>query len=368
DLLEDTNRADKELRSVDVGVGGETGLHAKGHFEDDVRRLMGAIEVRNSYLCKSGVCAPGVVERKEGKRPHMEDPWFINHEIQRKSRSQARAAKLEHSSVVLQQESFSAFETTLINNIKAALEPYFSRELQNNHDSSRDLQSLQSTLNSLDANREWTLLKRRFPDRFATTEAPLPSEESAASAFRYQGMDHPFTTVVHQGTLYRKHGMITKSFKPGFYVLTAGGFLHGFPVEAERAVRMGELWEVGEPDVTIDLVECSLEPVGLKEDPEGVEFEIHERKEGLLKRTTVHTFKGANPAESRQWWDKLSEHTKTVVNVEHQIPAAAAATTCDAHHGAGTLGATAAGASAVGTGAGAGLPVESVETTVKPWL
>lgn len=324
----------KTMRNEFRGHHDRHTLRERTDFGRRVSRLSEALEIRRRCLCEGGLGNDELAARAErgggiaakimpnSHRDLMEDPWLVNEEIRNFIQTRHDQMKYEHTEAKNQQDTYAEFEIRLIDQLRAVLLKYFQHEARDVLESERELQEVNRIIEKLQGDVEWNRVFhkcKRFPYSYPSGAPGDGGGDIQPEYVNYTGKEHPLVGVVYAAPLERLSGMLTKSYKPEFYVLSKAGFLHGFPPEVEERFAVNGAGHE-QPDVTIDLANSTLHP---RNENEGDfdEFEIHERKDGgmLSKGTSVNVFRGRSKPEAAQWWNHLELFCEKVIKVEHPI-------------------------------------------------
>ncbi|KAJ3022266.1 UNVERIFIED_CONTAM: hypothetical protein HDU68_009235 [Siphonaria sp. JEL0065] len=231
------------------------------------------------------------------------DPWLANLEVKQKlalakTKHAARNQKLTDIKA-----DFKVFEANIIRELKVALIGVSSISEIMPHRANH-ASDIENALTAFDTEREWEafcvsrLNKSGGPAMFETEE--------------YEGYNDPLVGIVHEGLLSRKSKGLIKTYKEHYYVVTAGGYLHEF--KAKPHIERGE---AAEPEDSIYLGDCTLDPLGTQ-DRKPEEFILTEKKEdGKMFQRASHTYKyiGSNLAISQQFHAAISSVAKSTMGV-----------------------------------------------------
>ncbi|KAJ3242516.1 hypothetical protein HDU78_001388 [Chytriomyces hyalinus] len=243
--------------------------------------------------------------RRPGTDAHRySDPWLANMEVKRKLAQAKDKHAARNQKLIDTKADFKVFEANLIRELKVALIGVSTiSEIQNHR--AAHAQEIEAVLGQLDAEKEWEsfcinrLNKSGGPAMFETDE--------------YEGFDDPLVGVIHEGLLSRKSKGLIKSYKEHYYVVTAAGYLHEFKKEKPHPER----GETVDPDDTIYLGHCSLDPLGTQ-DRKPEEFILTEKNEdGKMFQRSSHVYKyiGSSIAITKQFYDAISSVSKVTLGV-----------------------------------------------------
>ena len=175
-----------------------------------------------------------------------------------------------------QQASFQSFETLIMKNINVTLCTFFEFRTTTFSQQYELASDLSSSLKNMNAEADWSSFITSRTDKFITPDTPIVEVANVI----YDGHEEFEVKPIKQGPLLRKEGVIVKSYKPIHCVLTQFGYFHIMP-----AIANGEIWP-DVPDTSIDLTECSLQPLMMNEkDPEEIAF--LEKGKGIFGGATV---------------------------------------------------------------------------------
>ncbi|KAJ3293789.1 hypothetical protein HDU79_011906 [Rhizoclosmatium sp. JEL0117] len=231
------------------------------------------------------------------------DPWLANQEVKNK----LAIAKMKHAArnqkLVDIKADFKVFEANLIRELKVALIGVSSiSEIQPHRASHAN--EIEAGLAALDAEKEW---KQFCVNRLDKSGGPEMFETD-----QYEGHDDPLIGVVHEGVLSRKTKDLFKSYKEFYYVVSAGGYMHEF-----KAKPQIDRLESIEPERTIYLGDCTLDPLGVQ-DRKPEEFFLTEKKEDgkmFQRGSHVYKFLGTSLAQSQQFHAAISSIAKHTMGV-----------------------------------------------------
>jgi len=151
--------------------------------------------------------------------------------------------------------------------------------------------------------REWVSFAARS-DHLLDPETPLRNPDM----IDYPGKNDPSVTPIHTGMLERKK-RFTKSYKEGFYVLTAAGYLHEY-ASSDPTTATHPIW-------SLFLPACTLGPPSSATTAKSHKFHIEGRKDGtsaygktpggrgLFGSDTAFTFRARSHEEMMEVWNDL---------------------------------------------------------------
>jgi hypothetical protein len=178
--------------------------------------------------------------------------------------------------LLAQQEACCSFEKVIIQNIKVSLSTFYEfRSTQ--YSQQYDLAMLLGkTLESFEADKDWEKFMQVNSKTLLNVKIPPIHIKDVV----YDGHDDLSITILKEGPLLRKEGVILKSYKPFHAILTHSGYFH-----VCSAISNTGLPEA--PDISLDLTECSLQPLMMNEaDPE--EIAIYEKTKGMFGNERKH--------------------------------------------------------------------------------
>jgi hypothetical protein len=206
-------------------------------------------------------------------------------------------------SIVIMQQNSAHFEEGIVRSIQSAWSTFDEWQ-------SRMSTSVQETWRTLGVNmaqlmpdREWISFAARS-DHLLDPETPLRNPD----AIDYPGKNDPAVTPVHTGMLERKK-RFTKSYKEGFYVLTAAGYLHEYS-SSDPSTATHPIW-------SLFLPACTLGPPSSATTAKSHKFHIEGRKDGTSAygktpgkslfgaSETAFTFRARSHEEMMEVWNDL---------------------------------------------------------------
>ena len=195
-----------------------------------------------------------------------EDPFAVNMAVMRQLQRQVHEENSLQKSVVIMQQNSAHFEEGIVRSIQSAWATFDEWQ-------SRMSTSVQETWRHLGVNmaqlmpdREWISFAARS-DHLLDPETPLRNPDM----IDYPGKNDPSVVPVHTGLLERKK-RFTKSYKEGFYVLTAAGYLHEY-ASSDPTTATHPIW-------SLFLPACTLGPPSSATTAKSHKFHIEGRKDG----------------------------------------------------------------------------------------
>ncbi|KAI8814245.1 hypothetical protein BJ742DRAFT_328821 [Cladochytrium replicatum] len=183
------------------------------------------VEEKQILIPPFPVVAPGAAN---GVGPG--DPWLYNTTIKHHIARCVAKQKSIRARLLDQQQNIAVFEQTVISLVQNAVSGYVEfRARQITAEVNNINQPLFRATEAMEGPIEWGQFKTDHFDILIDEDAPFVE----ARHMIYDGMDHPLSEIVREGPLLRleKGGIMFK--KPGwreaYFVLTAAGYLHGFP-------------------------------------------------------------------------------------------------------------------------------------------
>ncbi|KAJ3230289.1 hypothetical protein HDU81_004625 [Chytriomyces hyalinus] len=243
--------------------------------------------------------------RRPGTDAHRySDPWLANMEVKRKLAQAKDKHAARNQKLVDTKADFKIFEANLIRELKVALIGVSTiSEIQSHR--AAHAQEIEAVLGQMDADKEW--------DSFCVNRLNKSGGPAMFETDEYEGFDDPLVGVIHEGLLSRKSKGLIKSYKEHYYVVTAAGYLHEFKKEKPHPER----GETINPDDSIYLGHCSLDPLGTQ-DRKPEEFILTEKNEdGKMFQRSSHVYKyiGSSIAITKQFYDAISSVSKVTLGV-----------------------------------------------------
>ncbi|KAJ3110881.1 hypothetical protein HDU96_006186, partial [Phlyctochytrium bullatum] len=276
---------DKEWVELDKGLAKDRETYGKlaANLRSSIRRQL---------KVRGGAANPDLGVEKDVPK----DPWIANVHMQRHVRTLLKNQTETRDALSNQEQNFAVFEQVTLQHLRLALTNHFtvSNKAHSAHLSAATTITL--ALNSMDHKADWKVFRSRRSDVILDPLRPLITEKE----IRYEGMDDPGCEAVKEGPLLKRiPGVLrAKGFKPGYYVLTMSGFLHGFP--APEAV------ETGDPsEMSTWLPDCTVGPKGALDPKEPNEFLIQEKSGGFL-RSEKYRLKAEGGDESDFWYELVA--------------------------------------------------------------
>lgn len=259
------------------------------------------------------------------------DPYVANQLVYRQLVKQVHTENALQKSLLLTQSSSALFEASLIQALQSAWATY--EEWRSRMDSSvQDTwKTLERSMSSLAPDKEWITFAAR-EDHLIDPETPLRDVEN----IHYPSKDDPSVLPVHIGLLERKK-RYTRTYREGYYVLTAAGFLHEYN-SSDPAL-------IDKPAFSLFLPMCTLGPPSAPS-AASHKFHIEGRKDGTgsVKTGSFRNFtgsltgrKGSGPAwtfrgrshdDMMEWWNDIrmlcARYLVASESIERSGPVAAA--------------------------------------------
>ncbi|KAJ3072421.1 hypothetical protein HDU98_003665 [Podochytrium sp. JEL0797] len=225
------------------------------------------------------------------------DPWLLKREVEEKLSLATAQHNARNQSLDATKADFKLFEANLIRQLKVALigVSSISEIIPNRANLSADDEPM---LTHFNADAEW--------DAFCIAKLNRSSSPEMFETEQYEGSDDPLVRVVHEGFLDRKGKGIIQTFKEYFYVITASGYLHEFKSRPslEYGIKV-------EPDETVCLNECTVEPFGGGRHPE--RLTVIEKKGTMLQKS--YHFVGTSLSVSQQFHTAIASVAKVALAV-----------------------------------------------------
>ncbi|KAJ3123769.1 hypothetical protein HK098_001656 [Nowakowskiella sp. JEL0407] len=191
-------------------------------------------EVKNTtFLPPFPVNAPGAANNVGPG-----DPWLYNMVIKHHIARCVAKQRATRAQLLDQQQTMAVFEQTIISLVQNAVIGFLEfRQRQLNTELNVSTIPLFKQIQSVRGPDEWALFRKEHTDLLIDESAPFVE----AKHMVYKGMDHPLAEIVREGPLDRLHKIATfrkPEWKEEYYVLTASGYLHGFPHHPIIAVNV----------------------------------------------------------------------------------------------------------------------------------
>jgi hypothetical protein len=222
------------------------------------------------------------------------------------------------SNILMQEEEFSSFEATIIQNIKVTLSTYYEWRVHCTSQQVDQFLSLKEYVDNLNPELDWSLFKSTKTTQFIDLTLLKPPTE-----IFYEGHDDSALIVLKQGRLFKKEGVFKRQYRLIEAVLTKANFLHVLPERKpnENFYQM--------PEFTIDLNLYTLQPLLMNEkEPEEISMirlnaGFLSKTSGIFGRDVKYKFKGTSIMDSAEWWghineqmNRASQHPVRVLNVQ----------------------------------------------------
>ncbi|KAJ3118120.1 hypothetical protein HK098_006029 [Nowakowskiella sp. JEL0407] len=187
----------------------------------------------SSFLPPFPVVAPGAANNVGPG-----DPWLYNMVIKHHIARCVAKQRATRAQLLDQQQTMAVFEQTVISLVQNAVIGFLEfRQRQLSTELNVSTIPLFKHIQSLRGPNEWALFRNEHMDLLIDESAPFVE----AKHMMYEGMDHPLAEIVREGPLDRLHKIATfrkPEWKEEYYVLTASGYLHGFPHHPIIAVNV----------------------------------------------------------------------------------------------------------------------------------
>lgn len=214
--------------------------------------------------------------RDGGEKEMSRDPWLANLALQKHIAHCFKKQPDYRAKLLQQQDSFSNFEKVIVQNIKVSLSTFYefrSNQFSMQFDLSKDISA---HLDRFEADLDWAKFKSANELKFLNPSKPLVQ----IADLTYDGFDDIAIRSIRQGSLLKKEGVIVRSYKPCHCVLTQSGYFHILP-----PLNPGDLFP-DIPELSLDLNECSLQPLMMNEkEPEELAF--IEKSKGMFGSSEV---------------------------------------------------------------------------------
>ncbi|KAI8850344.1 hypothetical protein BC829DRAFT_389824 [Chytridium lagenaria] len=287
-------------------------LSAASHIESEtlpeLRSLLGEVRKKSIDADKEWVSLDKGLARDrevEAVNPDIgidkdvpKDPWIANLHMQRHVRTLLRNQHETRDHLASQEQNFAVFEQVTLQHLRLALTNHFtvSNKIHSAHLNAST--SITSSLNAMNPTADWEIFRKRRADVLLNRIKPLIQERDVM----YDGMTDPGCEAVKEGALQKT----AKGFKPGYYVLTVSGFLHGFAGP--------EVVEGGEPtEMSVWLPDCTVGSKGALDSKEPHEFMVQEKTGGFLKGGEKFRLKAEGGDESDFWYELISATATPIV-------------------------------------------------------
>ncbi|RKO86288.1 hypothetical protein BDK51DRAFT_28977, partial [Blyttiomyces helicus] len=262
------SEADKEWNSLDKELSKD-----RETFFKLTAAYTAVLERHEGRRRGEGLASKGSVEVAAVAVPVGDDPWVAKNNVNRHIQALVAKQKNLRAALLRQQQSFSIFETTIIQHLRNTLSLFFEWSGRDISSHTQTLYSLQSTLESIPLESDWALFKKKHAQRLVESRVPALIEPADIP---YEGADDSAAEIVHEATLLRREGLMSKGWKAKHVVMTTSGWLHVFSarVDFER--------DGVEPEIALYLPHCTLGTFNDGASKEPGEIVLVERSFGVM--------------------------------------------------------------------------------------
>ena len=223
--------------------------------------------------------------------------------VARQLHKQVNEENALQKSIIIMQQNSAHFEEGIVRSIQSAWQTFDEWQSRASSQFQDTWRTMGLTMSALTPDREWIAFSSRS-DHLLDPDTPLRNPDT----IEYPLKEDPSVVPVHIGYLERKK-RFTRTYREGYFVLTAAGYLHEF-TSSDPAVRHT-------PSFSLFLPACTLGPPSSANKTKSHKFHIESRKDGtgtvktgsFISRATganhAFTFRARSHEDMMEWWNDV---------------------------------------------------------------